>query len=288
MADPQCPSPAETQALDRIRVVLVEPAGPLNVGAIARAMKNFGLSRLVLVNPQCDPVGGQARQMAVHAGELLTQAQRVASLPEALADCQHIVATVGRDVSTAELVIAPPAIALAQIWQKATAGQTVALIFGREDRGLLNPEIALAHHLIRIPTSDAYGSMNLAQAATVCFYELFSRAIAPSSATPSAPILGEPTPGEPTPTPPPFEATESFYGDLEDLLLAIGYLYPHTAASRMQTFRKLLTRAQPSDRDLAMLRGILRQTRWAIAHHPNHPPQNIPPNSPNSNAETPD
>ncbi|GAB4342655.1 MAG: RNA methyltransferase [Cyanophyceae cyanobacterium] len=282
MADLQSPSAAEALALDRIRIVLVEPAGPLNLGAIARAMKNFGLSRLVLVNPQCDPLGGQARQMAVHAAELLTQAQQVTTLAEALGGCQHIVATVGRDVSTTELAIAPPAIAMAQLWQKATTGQTVALIFGREDRGLLNPEIALAHHLIRIPTSDAYGSMNLAQAATVCFYELFSRAIAPppSPAMPSAPVIGEPTSataGELTP-PPPFEATERFYGDLEDLLLAIGYLYPHTAASRMQTFRKLLTRAQPSDRDLAMLRGILRQTRWAIAHGPQ--------NSPNSSAGT--
>ncbi|MCG9885804.1 MAG: RNA methyltransferase [Cyanobacteria bacterium] len=283
MADPQVPSPAEALALDRIRIVLVEPAGPLNIGAIARAMKNFGLSRLVLVNPQCDPVGGQARQMAVHAGDLLAQAQRVATLTDALSGCQHIVATVGRDVSTDELAIAPPAIAMAQIWQKATTGQTVALIFGREDRGLLNPEIALAHQLIRIPTSDAYGSMNLAQAATVCFYELFSRAIAPPPSLVTTP--NEPTSDGSTAAmadelapPPPFEATESFYGDLEDLLLAIGYLYPHTAASRMQTFRKLLTRAQPSDRDLAMLRGILRQTRWAIAHGPT--------SNPNSNAGT--
>lgn len=288
MADLQSPTAAETLALDRIRIVLVEPAGPLNVGAIARAMKNFGLSRLTLVNPQCDPLGPQARQMAVHAGDLLQQAQQVATLPEALAGCQHIVATVGRDVSTDELVIAPPAIAMAQIWQKATASQTVALVFGREDRGLLNPEIALAHHLIRIPTSDAYGSMNLAQAATVCFYELFSRAIAPPAPHSIEQNLGEPIPeiaeiaeisDDPTP-PPPFEATEGFYSDLEDLLLAIGYLYPHTAASRMQTFRKLLTRAQPRDRDLAMLRGILRQTRWAIAHGPQRNPQ--------SSAGTPD
>ncbi len=75
--------------LDSLRIVLVEPAGPLNVGAIARVMKNMGLRQLVLVNPQCDPLGAEARQMAVHAPNILEQAQIVATVPDALVGCQR-------------------------------------------------------------------------------------------------------------------------------------------------------------------------------------------------------
>ena len=80
-----------------LTIVLVEPAGPLNVGSVARVMKNFGLRRLVLVNPQCDRLGREALQMAIHARDLLEEAIEVATLPEALAGCDRVGATIGRD-----------------------------------------------------------------------------------------------------------------------------------------------------------------------------------------------
>jgi tRNA/rRNA methyltransferase len=83
-------------ALARVRIVLVEPAGPLNVGAVARVMKNMGLRTLVLVNPQCDPLGIEARQMAVHGVDILEAAQCVATLPAALTGCQRAIATTAR------------------------------------------------------------------------------------------------------------------------------------------------------------------------------------------------
>ncbi|MDX2099503.1 MAG: RNA methyltransferase [Leptolyngbyaceae cyanobacterium bins.59] len=86
----------DPMSLAKIRIVLVEPAGPLNVGSVARVMKNMGLHHLVLVNPQCDPLSFEARQMAVHAGEVLESAVRVDSLPEALQGCQRAIATTGR------------------------------------------------------------------------------------------------------------------------------------------------------------------------------------------------
>ncbi|NJM97843.1 MAG: RNA methyltransferase [Phormidesmis sp. RL_2_1] len=79
-------------ALSSVRIVLVAPAGPLNVGSVARVMKNFGLSQLVLVAPQCDPQGEEAMQMAVHAKDLLHQAQQVQTIPEALFGCEQAIA----------------------------------------------------------------------------------------------------------------------------------------------------------------------------------------------------
>ena len=270
MANPTGAEPVPTPH-DRVRVVLVEPAGPLNVGSIARAMKNFGLRHLAIVNPQCDPCGREARQMAVHAGDILAGAVVVDTLPAALAGCRAVAATVGRDVAARDTPIAPPAVAMPWLWAGAAAGQSVAIVFGREDRGLLNPELDLAQQLIRIPTVAAYESMNLAQAATVCFYEL-GRGADRGETPPAVDRAGDgPTIAIAAADAPTFEQTEGFYGDLERLLVSIGYLHPHTAASRMKTFRRLLHRAAPSAREVAMLRGILRQVRWAIAQPPDNP-----------------
>ncbi|WP_017304586.1 TrmH family RNA methyltransferase [Spirulina subsalsa] len=82
---------------NKIRIILVEPADPLNAGSVARVTKNMGLSHLVLVNPQCHPWGEEARRMAVHGDDVLAQARQVNSLPEALQGCYHAVATTGRD-----------------------------------------------------------------------------------------------------------------------------------------------------------------------------------------------
>jgi tRNA/rRNA methyltransferase len=195
--------------LSGIRIVLVEPAGPLNVGAIARVMKNMGLRRLVLVNPQCDPLGAEARQMAVHAADVLTAAQYVNHLPEALHGCRRAIATTGRD-TTLPVTLEPPREALP--WLMAgddgePGGERVeaALIFGREDRGLTNEELNYAQRFIRIPSTDAYASLNLAQAVAICAYELHLFAMAHQPPTPNTqhptPNTQHPTPNTQHPTP---------------------------------------------------------------------------------------
>ncbi|MGI0487851.1 TrmJ/YjtD family RNA methyltransferase [Pantanalinema rosaneae CENA516] len=158
--------------LANIRIVLVEPAGALNVGSIARIMKNMGLNHLVLVNPQCDPVGAEARQMAVHAPEILETALIVATLPEALKGCQRAIATTGllRPLATP---LEAPRTALPWLLSDEIQSDSAALIFGREDRGLTNEELNYAHRLIYIPSSPVYPSLNLAQAVAICCYELF-------------------------------------------------------------------------------------------------------------------
>ncbi|MGB8688899.1 MAG: RNA methyltransferase [Microcoleus sp.] len=279
----------------KIRIILVEPAGPLNVGSVARVMKNMGLHQLVLVNPQCDYLGEEARLMAVRAADILENARVVESLPEALVGCTRAIATTGDDRPLATKREEP---ADALPWLKEAPS---ALIFGREDCGLTNAELNYAQRLIRIPSSDAYTSLNLAQAVAVCCYELYRKEDPSTSLRvqrrneeecPSTSVVGErsrTTPLSPTteftlseveglrvqrtneeenPSIPiasaTFENLEGYYQQLETLLLKIGYLHPHTAASRMAKFRRLYNRAYPTVDEVSMLRGILRQVEWAL------------------------
>lgn len=231
-----------------IRIVLVEPAGPLNVGATARVMKNFGLEQLVLVNPQCDRLSTPAMTMAVHAKDILQSAIVVDSLPQALVGCVSAIATTGRD-DHCPLPLENPRTALP--WLLEPLNQPAALIFGREDRGLTNEELNYAHRWVRIPSSSNYPSLNLASAVGICCYELAQQA--PTAAAPITDIELAP-----------LESVEAYYQQLESLLLNIGYLYPHTAASRMEKFRQLYNRAHLQTTEVAMLRGLLRQVEWAI------------------------
>jgi tRNA/rRNA methyltransferase len=243
-------------ALSQIRIVLVEPAGALNVGSIARVIKNMGFKHLVLVNPQCDPDSAEARQMAVRGYEVLAAARQVATLPEALQGCQRIIATIGRDHSPDQLVESPRQ---ALPWLLA---QPAALVFGREDRGLTTTELNYAHRLVRIPAHPAYPSLNLAQAVAICCYELY-QAVELSGQLPN--LSSEHGDRESATELASFEALESYYQHLEIVLSKIGYLFPHTAASRMGKFRRLFSRSQLSKSELALLRGILSQFEWSLA-----------------------
>ncbi len=266
-------------ALDRVRIVLVEPAGPLNVGSVARVMKNMGLRHLVLVNPHCDHLGEEARLMAVHAPEILETAQVVPTVPAALVGCQRAIATTGRALVTHlehPRTALPWLLADPEPAQSASAPHSAiasALLFGPEDRGLNNTELNYAQRFVYIPTHPDYPSMNLAQAVGICCYELAASlsAIAHSPPTPHSPTPHSPLPHSPIhPTAPPaaLDLLEGYYGHLETVLLKIGYLMPHTAPSRMAKFRRLFNRAYPSAPEIALLRGILTQVEWAIQHLP--------------------
>ncbi len=238
-------------ALAEVKIILVEPAGPLNVGSVARVMKNFGLHQLVLVNPQCDHLGMEARQMAVHAGDILESAVLVATLPAALQGCKRAIATTGI-VHDWEAPLENPRTALP--WLLEEEGQPAALIFGREDRGLTNLELNYAQRFLRIPTSPNYASLNLATAVAICCYELGQGEGEEKNYSASEDEFAS------------LDFVEAYYQQLELLLLKIGYLYPHTAVSRMEKFRQLYNRAQLKTGEVAMLRGILRQVEWALAH----------------------
>ncbi|MBW4521431.1 MAG: RNA methyltransferase [Scytolyngbya sp. HA4215-MV1] len=245
-------------SLDPIRIILVEPAGALNVGAIARVMKNFGLSNLVLVNPHCDPTGIEAQQMAVHAKEVLAQASQVATLPEALVGCQWAIATTARPRALGPQLESPKTV-LSELIKPGQTLQT-GLIFGPEDRGLSNEELKYAQRFICIPSNPTYASLNLAQAVAICAYELYQL------------VQVEPANSETVASPPQAELStlatldelERYHQQLEAVLLKIGYLYPHTAESRMEKFRHLYNRSRLSKVEVAMLRGVLSQMEWAL------------------------
>lgn len=258
-----------------VRIVLVEPAGPLNVGAIARVMKNMGLHCLVLVNPQCDPHSTEARQMAVHAVDVLEAARIVPTLPEALLGCSRAIATTARP-RTLPTDMESPRMALPWLLEEQVPS---ALIFGPENRGLSNAELNYAQRFVHIHTNPEYPSLNLATAVAICCYELYQSAIGDRGSGNSGCHLGIrgnedgefPSTQFPVPStqsPAPIEVLEGYYQQMEAVLLKMGYLYPHTATSRMEKFRRLFNRACPSTAEVAMLRGIFSQMEWALQFIP--------------------
>lgn len=249
--------------LTHVRIVLVEPAGALNIGSVARVMKNMGLRHLVLVNPQCDLGSAEARQMAVKANDILEASEVVATLPEALIGCQRAIATTGADRRTAlNVTLEHPRAALPWLLEgRSPTPIASALIFGREDRGLTKEELNYAQRFVQIPTSADYLSLNLAQAVAICCYELAgcvqvnqvdqSDQVDPQTVTHSLDLAT-------------LDQLEGYYHQLEALLLQIGYLHSHTAASRMEKIRRLYSRAQLSEAEVAMLRGVVSQMEWAL------------------------
>jgi tRNA/rRNA methyltransferase len=247
-----------------LAVVLVEPAGPLNVGSVARLCANFAIEQLRLVAPRCDHRGPEARQMAVHGEALLEQATLYPDLAAAIADCQRVVATSGR-IETESLPLSEPGPALRWLCQDSSLQEAgsrdshhrmAALVFGREDRGLSNAELLQAGRVVRLATSEAYASLNLSHAVAICLHELQACRTQP---LPVATSPGSTNDGDLCNR----GALEAALGDAEALLLEVGFLYPHTAAARMAKLRALLQRAQVQQPEVALLRGMVRQLRWA-------------------------
>lgn len=234
-----------------IRIVLVEPAGELNLGSVARVMKNFGMKDLVLVNPQCNPSSEDAMKMAVHAKDVLQAARSVKSLEKALKDCSHVAATTARQVDSP---LALNTLSKAIPWLYETAAPS-ALIFGPEERGLSTAELQWAQCWITIPTAEEYPTLNLAQAVALCCADIFQYVPTPTNKKVSSKEV-----------PATVEALEEYLTHMTKVLLDIGYLYPHTQIKRMEKLRKILHRSAPSTEELAMLRGIWSQFEWALEH----------------------
>ncbi|XHU95937.1 MAG: RNA methyltransferase [cyanobacterium endosymbiont of Rhopalodia gibba] len=242
-------------SLAQIRIILVEPAGPLNVGAVARVMKNMGLQQLILVSPQCDPFGKEARLMAVHALNILEQVQEVGSLPEALQGCQQTIATTTRPRSL-PIPLETPRQVLPWLLN---SNLPSALIFGPEDRGLSNEELNYAQRFLCIPASPTYPSLNLAQSVAICAYELYQASqISLKFTSNSLTKLAS------------FDVLEGYYQHLETVLLKMGYLFPHTAKAKMEKLRCLYNRSNLSAEEVALLRGILGQINSIWQHLPDN------------------
>ena len=190
------------------------------------------MSSLRLVAPRCDPQDPQAKQMAVRGHEQLLACQLYPNLEAAVADCRRVVACSGR-VEAKEREHLPPQAALQWLMEPMPGPSQVALVFGREDHGLHSSELNLAGKLLRIPTSEAYGSLNLSHAVAICLAGQQRQTTTPRGSA----LTHHPLPAH--------AALEAALQDAENLLLEVGFLYPHTAAARMAKLRQLVLRAEP-------------------------------------------
>ena len=235
-------------ALDNIRVVLVGTLYSGNVGSAARAMANMGIRKLRLAAPNLQSPWDEAEKMAVHALDVLENREEYATFEEAVADCVAVVGTTAREGLYRQHVKAPRDLAK-EILTLAETGP-VALVFGREDKGLLNEEVAQCTHLIRIPVDKGYTSINLAQAVLVSCYEFFTCA-------------GEyEMPREKAP--PAVQAQKmQLMKNWAEMLIEIGFMKPEQTDHFMQGFHRVFSRGVFTKDDAALLLGVARQAIWA-------------------------
>jgi tRNA (cytidine32/uridine32-2'-O)-methyltransferase len=239
--------------LDNIRIVLVNTSHPGNIGGVARAMKNMGLSRLYLVEPRQFP-DEQAEWRAASAGDLLESAVVTSSLDEAIADCQFVVGTSARGRRIPWPLLDPRQ--CAERMAVASDSEQVAILFGREDRGLTNDELKVCNLHLNIPTSGDYSSLNLAMAVQVVCYEL--RMLLDADKLPKAEDEEWDTPFSSR------ENMERFYTHLEETLVDIEFLDPAAPRQLMARLRRLYSRVRLDEMELNILRGILTETQKRV------------------------
>ena len=235
-------------SLANISVVLVEPQGALNIGSVCRVMMNFGFCDLRLVAPQAEHLSDEARRMAVKAGPLLEGATLYDDLTAALADCQLALGTTRRFGKYREDFLHPDQ-AARYLLPMSNEGR-VALVFGREDKGLLTAELDLCQRFITIPTDDALPSMNLAQAVALCLYET-SRALGDAQ--------GKGGGGRRLAT---GSVLEELYRHMRRSLLDIGYLDPQNPEHILHSYRRIFGRAGLNDREVRILHGLFSRLDW--------------------------
>ncbi len=237
---------------DNIRIVLVNTTHPGNIGGVARAMKNMGLSRLCLVQPKQFP-DEQADWRAASAQDVLRGAVVVDSVDEAIGDCQFVVGTSARERRIPWPLL--DARGCAARAAEASADQQVAILFGREDRGLTNEELKACNLHLNIPTSEEYSSLNLAMAVQVVCYELHMLRAQPQLPRAEDEQWDAPFTSR--------EDMERFYVHLEQTLTDIGFLNPAAPRQLMPRLRRLYNRVRLDQMELNILRGILTETqKW--------------------------
>ncbi len=230
---------------DRLTVVLVEPRNPLNIGAAARAMLNFGFSRLALVAPY--EVAFREARSAVGAKTILDRAQVTGSLDDAVSEATLVVGTgtqQGRVRRQPRRLLPESAASLRAHLERGRA----ALLFGSEKFGLSNEHLSRCHWILQIPTNPHCPSMNLGQAVALCCWELAREATRPASrGARSLPPAGQ---------------LDRIVERLTTLLGASGYLNPRTRASNLLKIQRLVRRLELSPADAQVIEGMLRQMAW--------------------------
>jgi tRNA/rRNA methyltransferase len=235
-------------ALDNLRVVLVSSRNPLNIGAAARSLSNFGFTHLRVVNPY--KVAFRKAVSAVGAGAVMKSAQEYSSVADAVADCALVVGT----TAIRNRKLQHPLYRLEQggrLIRKKMASRPVALLFGSEKFGLSNEDLSYCHWLMRIPTAESNISMNLGQAVAVCLYELIRESKAEKlrvEKNPPASMTG----------------IDLITTLLLDSLDKSGYIKPGTEVPTREKVRRLVRRLQLPAKDTELWLGMLRQILWKV------------------------
>lgn len=226
---------------------MVRPRGSGNIGSVARAMKNTGVSDLAIVGP-ARTQSFWAKAMAVHGRDILADAKRYPTLREAIAECTLVVGTTCRPGLYRSHSQSPREVAPTMV--EATTKGKVALIFGPEDHGLSNKDLEHCQLLITIPTHPDYQSLNVAQAAVICLYELYVAALAPVENRGIERARAE--------------NFERLFDIMRHSLLKIGFLDSENPEHMLLAFRRIFGRAGLEDKDVRILTGMFRQIEWYV------------------------
>ena len=231
---------------DHCGIILVNSQNSGNIGSVARVMVNMGIKELILVTPSCDPFSSESLRMARDGEQVLKECSQVETLEEALSEFHYAVGTTARQGERRGPFRSPRQ--LASELKPRAAQENIAFVFGPEDRGLSAKHLSLCQQVLTIPTA-AFKSLNLAQAVMIVAYELW---IADSS-QPTKSLSHRLPLGE----------QEPLFQELQAVLLDIGYLNEQNPDHIMLDLRRMFTRGGITKRELRILRGILRQVRWA-------------------------
>jgi len=237
--------------ISNLKVILVEPKGPLNVGSVARLCSNFEVEELRIVSPKCDIFSLEAKKMALKGQKFLDNCKIFYDLENAILDCDLVLASCGRiDLSkdsffeSSEEAINWP-ISFKKI-------NNLAIIFGRENSGLTNDELLLANKTFNIPTSMNNPSLNLSHAVSIALYELNKSLKINTKQELEVFNLASSK-----------QIYDSFV-EIEELLLNVGYLLKHTSRAKIVKFKNYILRANTSMQEINVLRGIVHQINWFL------------------------
>ncbi len=234
-----------------LKIILVEPHGPLNVGSIARLCSNFNVDQLRIVSPKCNIFSSETKKMALKGMKFIKECNIYESLIDSISDCNLVLATCGRidypkgqELNSLENISS---------WIKEFKEvNNLAIIFGREDRGLTNRELLMAHKVFTIYTHKGFPSLNLSHAISIVLYEL-------SKITKNDNIVKKKDLDFAN-----SKQIEDSFLEIEKLLLKTGYLLPHTLNAKISKFKKFIHKAETSKHELDTLRGIVNQINWAL------------------------
>ena len=234
-----------------LKVVLVEPNGPINVGSIARLCSNFEVDELRIVSPKCDVFSLESKKMALKGQIFIKKYNIFDKLEHAIDDCDLVIGTCGRPDPIKNQEFESPK-DISRWISSYRRINNLAIVFGREDRGLTNRELLFAHKIFNIPTSKKFPSLNISHAVSIILYELNRFSTENTKKELKVYDLASSK-----------QIKESFL-EIEELLLMTGYLMKHTSFAKISKFKKYFIKAKTTSNEINILRGIIHQINWYL------------------------